>query len=432
MHIKSLRLTNIRCFEKLTWELKGLANLAGWHVVLGDNGTGKSTFLKAASLATMGEIVTGLIDYKQFVRSQAQSAEIDVDVTRDLISDTVFAGIVDQSFISYSSTVQIGIGPTHPTLGISPAAGQNFENWRSALLDRDTGWFTAAYGPFRRFSGGDVDLTKRFSSFRHPSRHLTLFFEGVALSDSIEWLQRLQFEKLEGTRSDIEVDTVVRFLNQPGFLPNNVKLDKITSAAVEFVDARGTRVAIEDLSDGYRSILSMTIDLLRQLASAYSGIEVFEAGLGSLYAVMPGIVLIDEVDAHLHPTWQRQIGPWFRKHFPNIQFIVTTHSPLVCQAAADGGSVFKLPTPGTDEVGRFLEGTELDRLLYGDILDAYSTEVFGSGITRSDKARGMQDRLAELNVKSLSSKLSIREIEERGRLQGIFGSSSSVLPSNGT
>ena len=56
----------------------------------------------------------------------------------------------------------------------------------------------------------------------------------------------------------------------------------------------------------------------------------------------PGVVLIDEVDAHLHPTWQRRIGLWFREHFPKLQFIVSTHSPLICQAATVGKNLTDL------------------------------------------------------------------------------------------
>ena len=52
-----------------------------------------------------------------------------------------------------------------------------------------------------------------------------------------------------------------------------------------------------------------------------------------------GVVLIDEVDVHLHVSWQRSIGFWLKKHFPNVQFIVTTHSPFVCQAADPGRSL---------------------------------------------------------------------------------------------
>jgi predicted ATP-binding protein involved in virulence len=52
---------------------------------------------------------------------------------------------------------------------------------------------------------------------------------------------------------------------------------------------------------------------------------------------LSGVVLIDELDAHLHPTWQRQIGSWLKSCFPNLQFIVATHSPFIPQAADDCG-----------------------------------------------------------------------------------------------
>jgi AAA domain, putative AbiEii toxin, Type IV TA system len=128
------------------------------------------------------------------------------------------------------------------------------------------------------------------------------------------------------------------------------------------------------------------------------------------------MVLIDEVDVHLHPTWQRQIGLFFRKHFPKIQFIVTTHSPLICQAA-DVGTVFVLPKPGEDGKGEMLEGAKLDRLLYGNVLDAYSTEVFGRDVGRSDKAKEMRERLAFLNVKETRKGLTAAERREQKRLR---------------
>ena len=71
---------------------------------------------------------------------------------------------------------------------------------------------------------------------------------------------------------------------------------------------------------------------------------------------VPGVVIIDEIDAHLHVSWQRRIGSWLTSHFPNIQFIVTTHSPYICRSA-DLGALIRLPgvdeeaSPGID-VGR--------------------------------------------------------------------------------
>jgi len=131
---------------------------------------------------------------------------------------------------------------------------------------------------------------------------------------------------------------------------------------------------------------------------------------------VPGVVLIDEVDAHLHPTWQRRVGLWFREHFPKMQFIVTTHSPLVCQAA-DVGTVWRLPKPGTDEEAKQVTGVELDRLLYGNVLDAYGTGLFGEGVARSQVAKQRLQRLAELNLKEVRSGLTAAESKEQKALR---------------
>jgi len=164
----------------------------------------------------------------------------------------------------------------------------------------------------------------------------------------------------------------------------------------------------------------MTFELIRQLARNYSEEQIFDDQ--NMRVIVPGVVMIDEIDAHLHPTWQKKIGFWLTEHFPNFQFIVTTHSPLICQASAKG-SIFLLPRPGTEEEGRILEGTERDRLVYGDILDAYSTEAFGAGVTRSPEAQKMQERLAALNVKELKHSLSAKEKAEQQRLRAAFPTS---------
>ncbi len=184
-----------------------------------------------------------------------------------------------------------------------------------------------------------------------------MFNESVALTESLRWLQQLQFKKLEGDPESDLLDSLKEFINQPGFLPHHARLEKISSREVLFVDGNGYRVPVEDLSDGYRSILSMTFELIRQLAATYGPKRVFHPKEPTKVDV-PGVVLIDEVDAHLHPTWQRKVGLWFREHFPKLQFIVTTHSPLVCQAAEVGHGV-AAPRPGSDEEARQVTGVEL-------------------------------------------------------------------------
>ena len=217
------------------------------------------------------------------------------------------------------------------------------------------------------------------------------------------------------------------FINQPDFLPYQVRLSEVSSKGVEFIDGNDRELLVEDLSDGYRSILSMTFELIRQLSRAYAPSYIFNDDKTKIVA--PGVVLIDEIDAHLHPTWQRRIGLWLREHFPKIQFIVTTHSPLICQAA-DVGTVWRLPRPGTDESGIMLSGFELDRLLYGNVLDAYSTEAFGEDINRSEESKKKLQRLAKLNYKELHGQLGSTELKEQQELRAAFPTSAHSLDHN--
>jgi hypothetical protein len=129
---------------------------------------------------------------------------------------------------------------------------------------------------------------------------------------------------------------------------------------------------------------------------------------------------------HLHPTWQRRVGFWFRKHFPNIQFLVTTHSPLICPAASVG-SIYLLPRPGESDGGGMLRGMRRRRLIDGNVLDAYGTEVFGKGVTRSEGSKAKLRWLAELNALEQSRELDAAEKREQEVLRGTMPTASGVL-----
>jgi hypothetical protein len=168
----------------------------------------------------------------------------------------------------------------------------------------------------------------------------------------------------------------------------------------------------------------MTFELVRQLSRAYKGRHIFSRDRSKI--VVPGVVLIDEVDAHLHPTWQRRAGLWFREHFPNVQFIVTTHSPLVCQAA-DIGTVYRLKNPGSVVSSGMVTGLDLDRLVYGNVLDAYGTDLFGENVTRSEESKRRLSRLAELNRKEINSALTDDEKKEQEKLRAVMSTSAHVF-----
>jgi len=84
----------------------------------------------------------------------------------------------------------------------------------------------------------------------------------------------------------------------------------------------------------------------------------------------------------------------------------------------------------TDEQSRFLQGPELSRVIYGDVLDAYGSGAFGDGVTRSDAGHAKLQRLAELNRKDLDEGLDGAEKKEQQQLRAMFPTSAAALPAD--
>jgi predicted ATP-binding protein involved in virulence len=208
-----------------------------------------------------------------------------------------------------------------------------------------------------------------------------------------------------------------KFINEGGLLPHKAKIVDISSEGIFVQDGYGQKIAVTEMSDGFRSVLSMTFDILRELVYLHNADTVFKhVRQGDIFIDLPGVILIDEVDAHLHPTWQTRIGQWFTQYFPNMQFIVTTHSPLVCRAS-EKGSIWRLAAPDSKTEQGEIIGTEKEKLINGNILDAYGTEVFGKEPVRSAHSDEKKEKLGELNMLFALGKISEEEEKERRRLQ---------------
>ena len=213
------------------------------------------------------------------------------------------------------------------------------------------------------------------------------------------------------------LEDVTSFIYDTELLPHGARIARVTSERVEILDGRGVQIDIEDMSDGYRSILSLTFELMCLMFSTFST-EMARNALNPVAGTiaLPGVVAIDEVDAHLHPAWQQRIGDWFVERFPKTQFFVTTHSPIICRAARRG-SVWLLPEPNSEERPRRVLGHDLNRLIDGNVLDAYGTNLFGEEVTRSEHSKKRLERLAHLNRKRLKAPLSPNEQSDLERLR---------------
>ncbi len=424
MHVERLTIENLRSIRRFKLDL-GQTDPAGWHVILGDNGAGKSTAVRALALALMGP-------------ANSQAAR---QVWSRWLTTGHTSGHVAVTFTGHDEDRWTGKGNTSKRPVVARANltastqedrknGQSVELSFSGNYAKRTvwgdgyGWFSASFGPFRRFSGGDPRIDRLFVSHPRLASHLSAFGEDVALRESLLWLQDLQVKKLEGdSEAEAIQDAAINFINKADLLPHGARVTDVTSERVEIVDGHGAKVDVEEMSDGYRSILSLTFELIRLMfrtlgtETALGGINPEEGTIA-----LPGVVAIDEVDAHLHPAWQQSIGDWFVERFPETQFFVTTHSPIICRAARRG-SVWLLPVPGSGEAARRIAGTELDRLLDGNILDAYGTDLFGRGVTRSEESKKKLERLARLNRKRLTSCLSPSEQSELEHLRTALPSS---------
>lgn len=95
----------------------------------------------------------------------------------------------------------------------------------------------------------------------------------------------------------------------------------------------GRTEILDNKSDGEKAVITLIADIAYNLSIAHGAADTTD------YLVSPGIVLIDEIEAHLHPNWQREIIPLLRQLFPNIQFFITTHSPQVI-ASVNSENIF--------------------------------------------------------------------------------------------
>jgi hypothetical protein len=425
MHLSRLHVSNLRSIEEFQFDLDA-EEAAGWHVILGANGAGKSSVVRAFAIAMTGPVnAEGLNQvWLDWQRQGAKPAKIEATLLPSAGDDVAPAYSALPQVIGLSLGLVERIGSEQLDLVSQGSKAAEETIWQKA---ENRGWFAASFGPYRRFSGGDSSYDRLFFANPRLAGHLSAFNEAVALTEGLRWLSSLHVTNLESVSptSDL-LNAILRFINETDLLPGGARIEELKSDRVLVRDSNGALVPTELLSDGYRSILSMIFELIRQLNVAFDTqilIDALNSGGGTI--ALPGIVAIDEVDAHLHPDWQAQIGGWFTRVFPRMQFLVTTHSPIICRNAT---SIWWLPRPGSGDVARRLEGQEFERLTKGSILDAFGTDLFGRGVSRSADSRSMLEELALLNRKALKEQLSAAELEQMAKLRAALPTQSAALP----
>lgn len=408
MYIRRIYIENIKCFKKagdhVSLELQRPdGSYAGWTVVAGRNGTGKSTFLRAIALAIAGpkvarslqESFLGWIRYgepKGFVSTELFYGEEDklkIDIKPGF--GTLSTGLMWDYLVYKEQDREPDIHAMVDSIELTtPALAENGP-WAS----NPEGWFIAGYGCFRRLPGHGIEAQRLKNGPRRITQLVSLFREDAPLVESITWLKEVYLRRLEKQPGTRELEKGVLALLDDGLLPGGMKIKKVDSNGL-WVTHNGQTLALTDLSDGYRTIAALVLDLARQMFNCYGEFKVRKQN--SIYQVnYPGVVLIDEIDAHMHISWQQEIGYWLKRHFPAIQFIVTTHSPFICQAA-DPKGLIRLPAPGENRKAEHVPEKLFNIVKHGSADEAVLTELFGLETPHSQYSEEIRDEVAKLEV----------------------------------
>jgi predicted ATP-binding protein involved in virulence len=314
MRIKELKLHNFRGIKDLHLVFNSEHNVV---VLVGINGVGKSSILECINLS---------IQYYNKVceKNRFHDCTIRMPLVNQNISES-------NIHLSSNSTVnQIGAKLNNEVDIDWKIVG--FRNY----LDDGIEYFSEE---ILRESQGNIiansleDLTDRY--FYYLSNRQVVDLTGTDTSKSKNIIDFKSFSKwfketedLENERrlsEDIEYrHPLLKAVRQAVYSVMGDGYDSLTfKRAIDkiIIKKYGREIALELLSDGEKNLLAMVGHLSRRLAEEYGHFD-NELGLSAL-------VLIDEIELHLHPEWQRMIIPRLTKTFPNCQFIVTTHSPQV-------------------------------------------------------------------------------------------------------
>ncbi len=340
MYVEKLHLENIRTFARSEISFvhpdiafrsptsngaahRGLLpgpKLRNVNLLLGDNACGKTTILQAIALAALGPAAReAQLPLRRLVRyppGNGPPGKIDGHNKASVRAHLCAHAQDDKATGSIESIQQLERRGELESIKFEG----NAENiWAPVYESRNAAFFCAAYGATRRVESvdsPDIDLHTRGWWVR-ARRVQSIFQDGFALNPLANWLPRLRGSK--NGRYEEVAGLLKKMIGHGHFLFTGTMKDG------EFCFERGgTSVPFPGLSDGYRGFIGWVGDLLYHLC--------FACPPGEQLADMTGVVMVDEIDLLLHPKWQMKVIRTVAKTLPRMQFIFTSHSPLVASS----------------------------------------------------------------------------------------------------
>lgn len=338
-----------------------------FNLVIGENGTGKTSVLDALAVAA-GSWFLGLRGYKspqirpEGVRLQGREG---VEWEQSFLCGVEAFGVVQERYISWARTRE---GPGRRTTSryayeikdlakATERAVQAGENIDLPLIsyygaDRIRNVHVKQSKLREPASNVSERHRSRFEPYRNsvnPRRSVAAVVETIA--------RQFWRSSLQGRRDMGAIAVVLEALARNAQGVQEIRFEwEIGEFSFRF--ANDQRLPFRKLSDGQRCLLALVGDIAQQAAT-------LNPHLGKrVLAETRGVVLIDELELHLHPTWQRRVIENLRTTFPRIQFFCTTNSPFLIQSLRSGDELVMLdgqPTAqlanlSVDEIARGIQG----------------------------------------------------------------------------
>jgi uncharacterized protein (TIGR02646 family) len=341
-----------------------------WFMLLGENGTGKSSILQAVALTLVGDQYRDILNVRpeEVLRNRCSSGFVKIHLT----------GIERPVELHFSKD--------------SPTFRCNLPDPKFLLL---------GYGATRLLPREDVDPLPG-TEFAHVDN---LFNPFIPLKDASTWLY------------DLNKKDKTKFGNVARALKNLLTLGEADELICDpdvpgqvNVRAFGQTVSIKRQSDGYQTVLALACDIMAILLERWDAMEVAE-----------GIVLIDEIGSHLHPRWQMRVIKSLRQVFPRVQFLATTHYPLCLRGLYNRELVVLQRTPDNkllviDQDLPAIEGMRVDQLL--------TSEYFGLNSTLDPELDNLFDeyyQLLALRKRSAVQENRLQELKSQLDQYRVFG-----------
>ena len=416
MRIDRLEITNFKGFADRTLEFpRSLDALPGGngsvHVLIGENGSGKTTALDALAVSLgIWHVGVGGYGWRNIGKGEVRLASGLTNGRPSFIEQVPTriqaVGRINGEPVEWSREVRSPNGKT-----LNGQAGQALSIIRQ-LVDRARVHERGVVLPLLSYYGAgrlwlEPNISKASGKGDDQSRLSRLWAYKSCLDsrcrvrDVNQWLLDHDWESYQRGEEEagygLVKSAILRCLpeaKQMRFAPTRKE------AVVEF--RRRGEQPFSNLSDGQRNVMALVGDL------AVKAVKLNYETLGNESLTRtPGVVLVDELDLHLHPTWQRVVLENLRTTFPNLQFIATTHSPFIVQTLREGELVVLEGQPipevgnrGIDAIARGLMGvkhpeTSLRYLEMKDAAKDYLLTLEEAAIAPKEKLSSYLDRLAQ-------------------------------------